>query len=315
MADIDKSYTNLARNSADLCAFMIVCRHGQLSSASKAMKISQPSLSHRIKNLELALGLKLFTRTSKGVELTRDGQYLYRRIERPLTQVSERFAEFSATDKAEKVMISVDYAFASLWLLPRLPRIRDVTGAINLCILTSQDPVENAGPDTDIIIHMDHFNDSKTRENLLFQERVSAICSPAFKQSHPGITSPADLLEQSPYLLHLNSPTANTPWCNWAEWFEILGEDTNDMSKDTVFSNYELIIRAASGGQGVALGWQGLTESLLDGLTLTTLLPDVVTTECGYFIDLPQRKSSNMVEVLRAWIVNEAQSPQSDGLS
>jgi DNA-binding transcriptional LysR family regulator len=306
MADIGKNYTKLARNSADLCAFMMVCRHGQLSSAAREMKISQPSLSQRIKNLETALNLQLFSRTSKGVELTREGQNLYRRMDGPLGQVADRFDEFSTTSQSQKVMISVDYAFASFWLLPRLPRMRTELGAMNLCILTSQNPVENAAPGTDIIIRMAQVNQSKSRETLLIKERVSAICSPQFKQANSSIQCPHDLLDHSALLLHLNSPSTDTPWCNWTEWLEHLDVPTDDFSKETVFSNYEMIVRAAIEGQGVALGWAGLVDDLLAGPELTTLLPDIVTTQCGYFIDVVQIMPSRIVTDLQQWIVNEA---------
>jgi len=66
MANQGNSYIKFARSAADLCAFMMVCRHGQLSAAAREMKLSQPSLSQRIRNLEIALDQKLSTEAPKG---------------------------------------------------------------------------------------------------------------------------------------------------------------------------------------------------------------------------------------------------------
>jgi len=52
-----------------------------LSSAAKKLFISQPAISKSIQKLEDNLGVTLFTRTSKGVQLTEEGQLLFRHVE------------------------------------------------------------------------------------------------------------------------------------------------------------------------------------------------------------------------------------------
>ncbi len=289
---------------------MVVCRHGQLSSAARELKLSQPSLSQRIRNLELALGQQLFDRTSKGVELTREGLSLFRSMEKPLGKVASRFQDFMEKDRSDRVLISVDYAFASFWLLPRIPRMREALGTTNICVLTSQNPVENAGNDTDITLHMAGSHQVRASETLVLAEQVSAVCSPTFKQENFAIVRPCDLLEQPSKLIHLNSPSADTRWCNWEEWLESQNVTIDHLTKDTVFSNYEMIVRAAIDGQGIALGWHGLIEPLLKRHDLTMLMPHFVTTGRGYYINLHQAKSSRMASDLHEWIITEAQASQ-----
>ena len=314
MVDIDKNYIVFSRNAPDLCAFMIVCRHGQLSSAAREMRISQPSLSQRIKNLEMALGHRLFDRTSKGVELTREGLSLFNSMEKPLGLVADRFRDFVERDRSSQVMISVDYAFASFWLLPRIPLIRDALGNANICVLTSQNPVEDAGSDADMTIHMVNAHQARASETLVLAEQVSAICSPQFKQEHPDIQQPGDLLRLTARLLHLTAPSQEDRWCDWKEWLGRFSLATHSLSKDTVFSNYEMIIRAAIDGQGVALGWHGLIENLFTGRDLTMLLPETVTTKRGYYIGLHQSRTSRIARDLHDWILEEARKPQTTGL-
>ncbi|MDD4296563.1 MAG: LysR family transcriptional regulator [Ruminiclostridium sp.] len=57
--------------------FCEVAKHQSFSGAAKFLYMTQPAVSQTIMNLEQELGTRLFTRTSKGVNLTTDGQLLY----------------------------------------------------------------------------------------------------------------------------------------------------------------------------------------------------------------------------------------------
>lgn len=60
-------------NTIQLECFLAVAEHLNFSRASQALKLSQPAVSHQIQTLEEELGVKLFTRTSRSVELTQEG--------------------------------------------------------------------------------------------------------------------------------------------------------------------------------------------------------------------------------------------------
>ena len=60
-------------NTVQLECFLAVTEHLNFSKASKALKITQPAVSHQIQTLEEELGVKLFVRTSKSVTLTQEG--------------------------------------------------------------------------------------------------------------------------------------------------------------------------------------------------------------------------------------------------
>jgi DNA-binding transcriptional LysR family regulator len=60
-------------NERELQAFVAVAEHGRMDLAAKALGYSQPAVSYQIKCLEMALGAKLFVRTSSGASITRTG--------------------------------------------------------------------------------------------------------------------------------------------------------------------------------------------------------------------------------------------------
>jgi len=307
MSDIDKSYSKFARCSADLCAFMLVCQLGKLSAAAREMKITQPSMSQRIKNLEIELDRSLFVRTSRGVELTSDGQTLYRLLQRPLKQSAERFIEYLQQPVSDRVVISVDFAFASFWLLPRLPQLREGLGKLDLRIVTSQDPLKIFDPEPDISVFMARHDQVHSDTVLLFQEQVSAICSPEFLQANSNIDTPEKLVASRVPLLHLNSPTMDTPWIDWADWLGKLGVAFKKPPEETVFNSYEMIIKAARSGQGVALGWHVLLDDLLTQFELVRPFSDTVTTEVGYYIKIEHTTPSPRVVEVQNWMINAMQ--------
>ena len=60
--------------------FYYVCVHGSLTAAARELCISQPAVSQAVRQLEKETGIKLFLRTSKGVQLTKEGELLYRYV-------------------------------------------------------------------------------------------------------------------------------------------------------------------------------------------------------------------------------------------
>lgn len=76
-----------------LNAFIAVAQEGNISRAAKRLHLTQPAVSLQLKRLAQDTGLELFRRTSKGMELTRDGEALVAKAEK----VQAAIAEFGQT--------------------------------------------------------------------------------------------------------------------------------------------------------------------------------------------------------------------------
>ena len=72
-----------------LRAFATVAREGNLTRAAVQLHLTQPAVSLQIKHLQETLGITLFTRTSRGLALTRDGQTLLPHAERALAAAAD----------------------------------------------------------------------------------------------------------------------------------------------------------------------------------------------------------------------------------
>ncbi|WP_211750377.1 LysR family transcriptional regulator [Paenibacillus sp. Marseille-Q4541] len=102
--------------------FYWAAKTGSLSSAAKSLFITQPSVSHAIKQLEESFGITLFYRNSKGVSLTQEGATLYSYIEQSQILISlaeEKMAALKNLDSGELRIGGSDSLFKH-YMLPYL---------------------------------------------------------------------------------------------------------------------------------------------------------------------------------------------------
>jgi len=83
-----------------LKTFVAVAREGSITRASEVVHLSQPAVSAHVKEIEDALGLTLFDRTSRGMSLTADGRRLLARAEQTLAAHRELMAEAARSKEA-----------------------------------------------------------------------------------------------------------------------------------------------------------------------------------------------------------------------
>jgi DNA-binding transcriptional LysR family regulator len=102
--------------------FYWAAKTGSLTQAAKALYLTQPSVSHAIKQLEDSFGITLFYRNSKGVGLTQEGAILYSYIEQSQILISlaeEKMAALKNLDSGELRIGGSDSLFKH-YLLPYL---------------------------------------------------------------------------------------------------------------------------------------------------------------------------------------------------
>lgn len=303
MNDISQDYIFLSRHAAGLCAFVVVARHGQLSAAARELRISQPGLSQRLKSLEDSLEITLFERTWRGVRLTGEGADLLAAVDPLLGTLAADFRRFAQRNRTPSVLVSVDFAFASLWLLPRLARLREAVQPVDLSMLTSQQPELAAGLSVDLTVRMAEADDIEAGETKLMDERVSAVCSPEFLSRYRGLAEPADLLGLP--LLSLSTPVTSH-WHDWKSWFAHFGVTDRPGHERTHFTSYDIVVRAAQAGLGIALGWHGLIDDMLARGELVQALPHVATSNRGYYIRAAQDTPAAAARRVHDWIRAEA---------
>lgn len=104
--------------------FYHVCAHGSLTAAAQALCISQPAVSQAVRQLEKETGTKLFFRTSKGVQLTREGELLHHYVKPGVESLLEggNMLERILNMDLGEVRIGASDMTLQFYLLPYLER-------------------------------------------------------------------------------------------------------------------------------------------------------------------------------------------------
>jgi len=117
--------------------FCEVAKCQSFSRAAKELYMTQPAVSQAVMNLERELGIRLFTRTSKGVALTNDGQLLFEHVNSAinLIHVGENKLLESRNLKVGEMKVGVGDTISKYFLLPYLEIFRNRFPNINLKII------------------------------------------------------------------------------------------------------------------------------------------------------------------------------------
>ncbi|OUS32201.1 LysR family transcriptional regulator ['Osedax' symbiont bacterium Rs2_46_30_T18] len=137
----------------DLKIFLSICEHGNLSSASRALKVSQPTVGRRLKALEQSMGTKLFDRLPDGMLLTVHGQQLIplaQNMEKAASAVHRHQASFCGEIKGT-VRISM-YEHIAKFLLPQLPALRKKCPDIEIELAIAHNAANLSKREADLII-------------------------------------------------------------------------------------------------------------------------------------------------------------------
>ncbi|GAB2665016.1 LysR family transcriptional regulator [Prescottella soli] len=103
--------------------FIALAETGQVTAASDMLRISQPTLSRRLARLERDLGVELFDRHGRRLELNDRGRVLLEHARRAAAELSAAQREIASFDSPDRgtVRLSFLHSFGT-WLIPRVLR-------------------------------------------------------------------------------------------------------------------------------------------------------------------------------------------------
>ncbi|WP_271669744.1 LysR family transcriptional regulator [Bradyrhizobium sp. CCBAU 51627] len=165
--------SRLAETNWDLFRlFFSVAQSGSVNRAARALGMSQPTLSRRLKELERNVGAPLFFRVSSGVKLTQEGEELHRSAEEMVRsfEAFHRDLSLRVGDRSTAVKISATEGLTKHWLLPRVKKLRALNAQIRLEINSTVEQQNLAASDLDLVIRIGHPGD-----NELVGRRVGTI--------------------------------------------------------------------------------------------------------------------------------------------
>ncbi len=104
--------------------FYYVAKYRSFTQAAAVLMNNQPNVTRTIKNLEQALGCKLFARSHRGAELTPEGERLYEHISRAFAHIQTGEEELTAERGLQGGVVTISASEISLRCC-LLPLLRD----------------------------------------------------------------------------------------------------------------------------------------------------------------------------------------------
>jgi LysR family glycine cleavage system transcriptional activator len=299
-----------------LRAFEAAARHMSFSRAADELCVTQGAISRHIRVLEIYLGLPLFKRLTRAVELTEHGrEYLpitrdaFDRIEQATLRIKEG-------PRSRVLTANVLPTFAMRWLIPRLPNFTLKHPDIEVRMITSIHPVNFLRDDVDVAIRVGMPPDAESVSNgprislemvsdwgivnaeKLMPDILVPVCSPSLLNG-PKLETPADVLGYP--LLH-NATRGHA----WPDWLRSMGLDPVMGTKGPAFGHFFMVMQAAMEGRGIALIPEALAgEDLATGRLIVAL--DRPTESSGSYYVLCRRHQRNQPSIrsFREWLFAE----------
>lgn len=265
-----------------LQTFEVVARHCSFTRAANELCLTQSALSRQVKLLEDELGVRVFRRLHRAIELTPEGHKLFASVSRGLKEIDSGLHSLRAGSKIPQVTVSASVAFAHFWLMPKLSRFRAMHPEFDLRVLASDLPATLRPGEVDVAVLFGRGQWPGIEAQLLFGECVYPVCSPAYMQLHPGLSTNQDLRNHT--LLHLDYGSAKWGSIDWPAWFAAHCISGQPLSSGIRLNSYPLVLQAAEAGQGVALGWSYITDPMLAAGQLVKPVGPEMQTEDGYYL-------------------------------
>src|ERR1700749_3695281 len=115
--------------------FVVAARHLSFTEAAAELNLTQSAISHRIRGLEEELGLDLFRRLTRRLELTPQGRALAHRVEHAIGEIDRSVLDVCRDDDTMPLKVTMLPSVASHWLIPRLARMRGQLSGINVQVV------------------------------------------------------------------------------------------------------------------------------------------------------------------------------------
>ena len=251
--------------AGQLRAFEAVARHLNFRVASEELALTQSAVSRQIQSLEEDVGVSLFHRHTRAVELTSAGGLLLRAVTPSLERIDSTVRQIRLSAGRKSVSLTTFASFASMWLIPRLEAFQRDNPGIDIRIDASDVAVDLDISDQDIALRYAPANHVPPHAIRLFGEQITAVISPWLLKSGPALTRPDDLAHFTlieagdAYHTHLE-------WLTWQRWLDEHASPRLEAKRWLYFNYAYQMVQAALTGQGVVLARLPLVaESLASG--------------------------------------------------
>jgi LysR family glycine cleavage system transcriptional activator len=296
-----------------LRAFEAVARHLNFRAAGEELALTQSAVSRQIQGLEEEVGVPLFLRHTRAVELTSAGAQLLLAVSQALPRVDAAVRQIRQSAGRRSVSLTTFASFASMWLIPRLEAFQRDHPDIDIRIDASDAALDLEMADVDIALRYGPPATMPASALRLFGEQLTPVASPwLLKSSGTGglcLRRPEDL---AGYAL-IEAGDANRThleWLTWRRWLQAQGVPKLEPKRWLYFNYAYQMVQAALTGQGVVLARLPLVaESMANGDLVEVLPGSRMDSPMAYWLIVGPRSAARPeIRAFCDWLQQQAQT-------
>jgi DNA-binding transcriptional LysR family regulator len=286
-----------------LQCFEAAARHLSFTLAARELNLTQSAISKQVAQLERQLQRSLFRRVRRRLQLTPEGSLYLQEVRKILAHVEMSTRQIvSYAGRNEVLRVATLPTFGARWLIPRLNGFRHRHPSIFLDMCNKLEPFDLLGEAADVAFSFGHGAWPAAECIRLLDEEVVPVCSPNILPPKP-LGDPMELTD----LVLLQNATRPEAW---HDWFASLDRHTEHSYHGPRFDTFDMAMRAARVGCGVALVPRFLADEELSEGKLVVPWNHSVASENAYYLAYPEHAAE--VPKLRAfvdWVLEHRELP------
>jgi len=285
-----------------LRAFEAIARHLSFAKAADELHVTPAALSHQIRGLEQQLGLELFHRRARAIELTEAGQIIYPGLHSGFESVRNAVAQLDRAREGNVFVISATPGLVAKWLMPRLWRFLHANPEIDARVAATMKLADFAADGVDVAIRMSNGDHPDLSVEKLFDDSMLPVCSPRLVEQ--GLRGAADLARFP--LIHHDIPMSMRAPPKWADWLAVAGVQGIDASRGLRVNVADHALDAAVAGAGVSLSFKLIaSDDVHSGRLVSPFGPELPLAVGYYFVCPKGHETRPNVRAFHDWLYAE----------
>lgn len=225
--------------------FCVSARTLSFKTAAAQMFLTPSAVSHQVRELEEHLGVKLFERRTRALELTAEGRQLLEECEPLLISLEDAVIRVSRRRQRCVLRLALPPFFASELFIPRLASFYLAQPDIDIQVTTAEPRPSEHPPGTDVSVLLLEAPPPHLVTRELFPLRLVPACAPAIAARAVALGS--SLFRESALIVQRTRRDA------WERWARDSGLEPPERRKVIELDNMYAVVRAAEQGLGIAL--------------------------------------------------------------
>ncbi|WP_425101936.1 transcriptional regulator GcvA [Tropicibacter sp. S64] len=262
-----------------LKAFEAAARHNSLTLAAEELNVSQVAVSRQVRVLEDYMGVTLFRRLNRGIELTREGILLFKGVGQAFQDIEDATRTVSRRGQRNILAIQSYVTFSRGWLMPRLGDFHKAHPRIEVRLSSSPEAADFDTDNLDAAIRGGDGNWPGLHAEKLADMELIPVCSPGFLAENP-LDRVEDLAKVK--LLHSMARPKD-----WSSWLESVGAGFTPRNR-LLFENSALAYEGALMDLGVAIANRHFVQMQLRAGTLVAPFEHGCKTGESYYLTWPK---------------------------